>query len=137
MKQSSDVLITNQKGEILLLKRSSNTRFSPNLWDFPGGRLDEGETPRECAIREEKEETGLGIEVDDKPIYLYFYPNNCECCAELVVHVFRAKFTGKKTVRLSKEHTEFRWFSKKEIEELGEKATPCVKAVFETLSSAD
>lgn len=129
MKQASDVLIANSKKEILLLKRAPHLKFSPDLWTFPGGKFEEGEKPRECAIREAKEETGLELEVEEKPFYLYFYPNNCECCAELVVHVFRARLRRKQCVWLSKEHIEFRWFSKKEIKKLGEKATPCVRAV--------
>ena len=39
-------------GEILLVRERSNTGF----WIFPGGRLEEGETPEECLVREIGEE---------------------------------------------------------------------------------
>lgn len=45
-------LITNPEGEILLM-------FRRGKWDLPKGKLDEGETLEECAVREVQEETGL------------------------------------------------------------------------------
>lgn len=46
--------------QVLLLRRNSE----PNrgLWVAPGGKLDHGESPAECAVREMREETGLEIE---------------------------------------------------------------------------
>lgn len=46
-------------GKILLIKRA----FAPyqNLWTFPGGRLEPGETVEQCAIREIQEELSLTI----------------------------------------------------------------------------
>lgn len=45
--------------QVLLLKRE-NVHGSGS-WSTPGGHLDFGESPEECAIREAKEETGLDI----------------------------------------------------------------------------
>jgi len=55
-------------GKVLLVKR----RVAParGAWDIPGGFLELGEHPREGAIRELREETGLGIRLFE-PIGIY------------------------------------------------------------------
>ena len=45
-------LIENEKNELLMI-------FRRGKWDLPKGKLDDGETLEQCAIREVKEETGL------------------------------------------------------------------------------
>ena len=50
--------IFNEKGEVLLQRRGDC-----NLWGFPGGTVELGETPQMAAKREVKEETGLDVEV--------------------------------------------------------------------------
>ncbi|MBK8705620.1 MAG: NUDIX domain-containing protein [Saprospiraceae bacterium] len=45
-------LVFNTAGQILLIYRR-------NSWDLPKGKVDEGETMEEAAVREVKEETGL------------------------------------------------------------------------------
>ena len=50
--------IFNDKGEVLLQRRGDS-----DLWGFPGGAIELGETPQMAAIREAKEETGLDVEV--------------------------------------------------------------------------
>lgn len=52
------ILITRNE-QVLLLKRR-NVHGSGS-WSTPGGHLDYGETPEECAVREAKEETGLDV----------------------------------------------------------------------------
>ncbi len=44
---------------ILLLHRPSNMRAHPGQIAFPGGKLDDGETPIEAALREAHEELGI------------------------------------------------------------------------------
>lgn len=42
---------------VLLLKRVKSAGAYPATWAFPGGKIEEGETPEECARRETMEET--------------------------------------------------------------------------------
>lgn len=53
------VILRNVRGEILLERRADC-----GLWGLPGGRMDLGESARDTAIREVREETGLEISVE-------------------------------------------------------------------------
>lgn len=57
--------------EVLLLKRSAEARFMPNVWVFPGGSVDaadgEGEAGcRVCAVRELAEEAGIELPPEEE-----------------------------------------------------------------------
>ena len=47
-------------GRVLIAKRPAGKQLA-GLWEFPGGKVEPGETPEACLIRELREE--LGIEV--------------------------------------------------------------------------
>ena len=51
----------NEKGEILLQKRASTKKQSPNKWAITAGHIDAGEEPLETAQREILEEIGLNL----------------------------------------------------------------------------
>lgn len=57
-KPSASALVRDEAGRVLLLRRPDN-----DLWTIPTGGLKKGETIRECAVRECREETGVVIEV--------------------------------------------------------------------------
>ncbi len=48
----------NDDDEVLLLKRKADAHC-PNVWSFPGGKAEHGETSLQAAVRELREETGL------------------------------------------------------------------------------
>jgi 8-oxo-dGTP pyrophosphatase MutT (NUDIX family) len=60
------LLLFGQQRDLLLTERAHDMRSHPGQVSFPGGSIDVGETPREAALREAEEETGLrsaGVEV--------------------------------------------------------------------------
>jgi 8-oxo-dGTP diphosphatase len=54
------ILIKNRK--ILIAQRKA-TDSLPDKWEFPGGKVEAGETPEECLSREMKEEFGIHVAV--------------------------------------------------------------------------
>ena len=54
---SATVILENAQGEALIVK----AHYKPH-WTFPGGIIDEDESPAEAAIREVAEEVGLTID---------------------------------------------------------------------------
>ncbi|MDF5731037.1 MAG: 8-oxo-dGTP diphosphatase MutT [Rhizonema sp. PD38] len=55
-------IIWNEKGKILIDRRPPKGVMG-GLWEFPGGKIEIGETVEECIKREIKEELGIEIEV--------------------------------------------------------------------------
>jgi len=53
------------KGRLLICQRSPDTRF-PNKWEFPGGKIEPGEDPREALRRELLEELGIVAEIGEE-----------------------------------------------------------------------
>lgn len=52
------------KNDRVLITRRKPDGLLGGLWEFPGGRIEEGETPQEACIREISEEVGLKVQVD-------------------------------------------------------------------------
>lgn len=48
------------RGDEILLVRRAGTHGS-GTWSTPGGHLEPGETPEQCAVREAREETGVEV----------------------------------------------------------------------------
>ena len=48
-------------GRVLICQRRASDRY-PGKWEFPGGKIEPGESTRECARRELHEELGIEVE---------------------------------------------------------------------------
>jgi 8-oxo-dGTP diphosphatase len=53
-----------QDGRVLLTQRPSGTHLA-GAWEFPGGKLEAGESPEEALVRELREEIGVEAAVED------------------------------------------------------------------------
>jgi 8-oxo-dGTP diphosphatase len=54
--------IIRDGNRVLLARRSARLRL-PGRWEFPGGKVEEWETPEQCLVRELHEELGIEINV--------------------------------------------------------------------------
>ena len=55
-----------RRGQKVLLTRRAAGETQAGCWEFPGGKVDEGETPQESLVRELMEELNLECSVGDK-----------------------------------------------------------------------
>jgi 8-oxo-dGTP diphosphatase len=106
---SAACIIKNNK--ILLLHRT--TGF--DVWEFPGGKIEFGESPEEAAIRESKEETGLTVKS------LGLITISSEVTPQKHHHVwfyYKCKILKGKLKIGDKKHSEYKWFTFKEMKKL-------------------
>jgi 8-oxo-dGTP diphosphatase len=54
--------IIERDGLVLATRRSARMSL-PLKWEFPGGKLEAGESPQECLHRELREELGVSVEI--------------------------------------------------------------------------
>lgn len=61
-RQGASIIFVNPLRQVLLFLRDDLPHLPyPGMWDVPGGHVEAGETPRDCIVREIKEEMGLTL----------------------------------------------------------------------------
>lgn len=118
-------MVLNQKGELLMM-------FRRGMWDMPKGKLDEGETIKECALREVSEETGLTQLTVGKKLQTTYHTYSVK--GKTVIkpsHWFLMKYTGNETLipQTEEDITELRWVNKKEAARLLDNAYASIREV--------
>jgi mutator protein MutT len=64
-----------QGKNVLVSRRRADADHLPSLWEFPGGKCDDGETPQQCCIREAREELGVEVRIiSQRETIEYSYP---------------------------------------------------------------
>ncbi len=97
------VVVSEDGRRVLLLRRAI-----PFLWDLPGGGLEPGETPREAAVRECREETGYEVAIE-REVGRYLHPS-VHVVGDHLTTAFRCHVVGGKPRGLGLETTALRWF---------------------------
>jgi 8-oxo-dGTP diphosphatase len=63
------------RGGLILVARRAEAQHLPGAWEFPGGRIEEGEEPADAALRELREETGLAAaSATSLLVFVHDYP---------------------------------------------------------------
>lgn len=58
--EGTQIILLNNENQVLMYLRDDFAHIPyPNMWSLLGGMLEEGETPKECVIREIEEEIGV------------------------------------------------------------------------------
>ncbi len=102
--------------EFLLLKRNENQIY-PGLWQMVTGKMKDGETAHQTALREIKEETSL------KPSKLWVVPNvdsfySHENNYISMMPVFAALVDNNSSCKISDEHCDYKWVNPEEAKKL-------------------
>lgn len=100
------VLISD--GRVLLTKRASHLRFYPDIWDLPGGHIEEGESLEDALRRELLEE--LQVEIQScRLMDSILHPDPVEPIEVMVFLV--SSWKGRPLSAEPDKHTEIGWFS--------------------------
>ena len=95
-------------GNKILICQRPKDKGNALLWDFPGGKLEAGETPEECLIRECQEELGITINVFEQ------YAEAIHTYPDCTVHLrFYLAFTNERPKLL--EHNDMRFVTHEEL----------------------
>lgn len=117
-----------REGKILCAKRGK-TKTLAHYWEFPGGKIEKDETPREALERELKEELNIEVIVASEKYEQTIYPYDFGK-VDLTTFICHLKNGEPKLT----EHTDIRWLLPKELQELtwAPADIPTVKKIIRT-----
>lgn len=105
--------VIKKEDRILIVKRSMQDEYGAGDWEFPGGRVEFAESCEEALIREIFEE--ISLEVVD---YYLMYVSSFYIDTNTKMYVLNYSVEASGNVKLSKEHTEYRYVSLDEAKEI-------------------
>jgi 8-oxo-dGTP diphosphatase len=103
VQELNSYLVVRRKGKLLLLKRHND------IWEFPGGGIEFGESPKEAAMREAFEETAIKAKSAKLlGVTSAVFPSKGKEKHAIYAVYLAGSFTGK--AKLSSEHVDIGWF---------------------------
>ncbi|MEJ6979798.1 (deoxy)nucleoside triphosphate pyrophosphohydrolase [Pedobacter sp. P351] len=121
----SCAIISDQNQGILVTQRSA-TMPLPLKWEFPGGKVESGETPEQSLVREIKEELGVNIRITASlsPV-VHTYGTKTIRLIPFICHITEGEIT-------LHEHQDYRWLKPGQLLTLdwAEADIPVVKEIL-------
>ena len=77
--------LINHEGRILIAQRPAGKSMA-GLWEFPGGKVEKGETPEAALVREMREE--LGVEIASEALEAFVFASHAYPDFHLLMPVF-------------------------------------------------
>ena len=101
-------IIENPQGQLLIAERPPNKAWA-GYWEFPGGKIEAGESHEAALLRELREELGLALE--GETLTHYYHSNRG---AEVILDFYHILLT-RDVAPQSLEGQRWRWVSRAEI----------------------
>jgi len=118
--------IIENEGKILIARRAKDQKLA-GKWEFPGGKVEDGESPEECLKRELEEEFGIQTEVEE------FITSNKHHYDHISIELmaFRIKYISGEFTLV--DHDEIQWVKPEELldYDLAEADIPIAKKLIE------
>lgn len=96
--------LVEREGRWLVARRSEGRVFA-GLWEFPGGKVDSGESAASTAARETREETGLSV----TPTADLGRVETCHAGQQVTLHLIRCRPGPAEATPASTAVTDVRW----------------------------
>jgi len=100
------IIIQNHK--VLAVQRGANMKMA-GKWEFPGGKLEQGETPSQCIVREILEELSMNIQVEEE------WPSTIHQYNDFKIELIPLRCHSAQTCPILKEHQDFQWLDSESL----------------------
>ncbi len=134
--KASSIACIALAGKKVLIAHRNPTGQMGGRWEFPGGKVEAGESDAEAVVREFREEFGVDVTVGEKIAEAVFVHNG----TDVTLHAYRVfvPHDGQETPYVLTEHTGYRWAGIDEVEGLSFvdsdlKLYPAVRQYIEAL----
>ena len=127
--QASGGAVKNEKDSLLMIYRNRH-------WDLPKGKMEKGESPGMCAVREVEEECGIkNLKIVKKlsSTYHIFFLKN-ECIKHTHWYEMICKDGGKPKPQAEEGIKEAKWLTKEEVKKVKNKIYPSLHEILTAVS---
>lgn len=104
-------IIENDNNEILCALRSPKMSL-PNMWEFPGGKVEENENLAQAIVREIQEELKCSIESKE------VFNDNTHDYEKFIVNLITIKCKIKEGTPIASEHSKLIWLKRENLQSL-------------------